>query len=334
MSAPSPTRRRRWPWIVVFSVFGVLVAGAGLGAAYLWSLAAAYADNVTTLPEGDVFPDGSTRPTQDPAHTEATNILLLGSDERGQTSVDDPAEIGDRRADTIMMVHIPADRDKVQVMSIMRDNWVSIPGHGEHKINAALALGGIPLLVETVESIVDVPIDHVAIIDFEGFRGLTDALGGVTVDNAQAFDARGHTFPAGAITLDGDDALVYVRERYAFPDGDYQRVRNQQAYVRAVLARLLDRATLTDPGRIHDTLGAIAPYLTVDEGLDAATIAGIAVTLRDMRADDVHFFTAPTLGTAMIGDQSVVLPDTDALTEVAEALRTDTVDDYLRRQDP
>src|SRR5690606_401872 len=105
-------------------------------------------------------------------------------------------------------------------MSIMRDNWVNIQGHGEAKINAAVAYGGIPLAVNTVENFIDARIDHVALIDFESFKGLTDAVGGVTVNNTIAFDSinggHGFSFAQGEITLNGDEALAFVRERYAF----------------------------------------------------------------------------------------------------------------------
>src|SRR5690606_30500228 len=119
--------------------------------------------------------------------------LLLGSDSEDQVSSGTSAEdLRGQRADTMMLVHIPADRSGVQVVSFMRDNWVEIPGYGNAKLNAALSYGGTPLLVETIEKITDVPIDHVVITDFEGFKGLSEALDGVTVDNQIAFANRGH----------------------------------------------------------------------------------------------------------------------------------------------
>lgn len=319
------TRKRRWPWIVALTVAGVLVAAAGAGGAYLFSLTNTYNAEVDKLEVSEAFPDVSVRPAPvDQEHDGARNILLLGSDTRGQLA-DDIDGVRGQRSDTMMVVHVPASGESVQVMSIMRDNWVEIPGHGEHKINAAMALGGVPLTVQTIESIIDVRIDHVAIVDFEGLAGLTDALGGVTVDNPKAFKS----FAQGPITLDGASALSYVRERYAFSDGDYQRVRNQQAFIKGLISTVLSRDTLTDPGRISGMVGAIAPYLTVDEGLDVATVTDLGLRLSNLRADDIVFFTSPNLGTGMVGDQSVVFPDWNALDDLAQAFRTDTVDTFV-----
>src|SRR5690606_4226712 len=144
-------------------------------------------------------------------------------------------------------------------MSIMRDNWVHIQGHGDAKINAAVAYGGIPLAVNTVENMIDARIDHVALIDFESFKGLTNAVGGVTVNNPIPFTAHhgGHNFAQGEITLNGEQALGFVRERYAFADGDYQRARNQQIYLKGLIGQILSRDTLTSPAKVSDTFDAL-----------------------------------------------------------------------------
>lgn len=329
-SPAETTRRRRWPWIVGGVLMAIVVTVVGVGAVYVFNVNRAYSENVTTLDEAETFPDEVLRPLPAlPEHAEARNILLLGSDTRGDVG-DDLTAITGQRSDTIMVVHIPADSSGVQVMSIMRDNWVPIEGHGTQKINAALSYGGVPLAVQTVESIIGVRIDHVAIIDFEGFADLTDALGGVEVDNSLSFVRDGQTYPAGRITLDGEQALGFVRERFSFVDGDYQRVRNQQAYLGGLLRAVLSRDTLTDPGKIAGMVDAISPYLTVDAGLDTPTILDLVFRLRDLRSDDVDFFTSPTLGTSTSADgQSIVRPDWAELEEVAAAFRADAVDDYL-----
>ena len=203
------------------------------------------------------------------------------------------------RSDTMMLVHIPANREGVYVTSIMRDTWLDIPGHGKAKINAAFAYGGVALAVQTLEGLLDTRIDHVASIDFEGFKGLTDALGGVQINNPIAFSphgANGMNFPKGVQTLNGEEALTFVRERYAFKDGDYQRVRNQQLYVKAVMSTLLSKETLTDPAKISETVKEFAPYVAVDDTLDAVKVAKLGTSMANVRSGDMHFFTLPEQG--------------------------------------
>jgi len=321
---PAPRRRRRWPWIIVLIVVIALVAGAGTAGVYLWRLSSSY-DKAQSLPAEEVFP--TVRPVE--VNAEAVNVLLLGSDSRNGLGAD-LDDIRGQRADTMMLAHIPADRSGVQVISFMRDNWVDIPGgHGEHKLNAALAFGGVPLLVQTLEGLTDVRIDHVVITDFSGFKGLTEALDGVAVHNSIPFRSQGFAFDQGRIELRGDKALAFVRERYSFRDGDYQRVRNQQAFIKGVLDKMLSAETLTDPGRVAASVDAMAPYLMVDAGLDAANVGSLAVSLRDVRRDDVLFLTSPTKGTGTSADgQSIVIPDAEGLAALSDALKNDTVPEY------
>ena len=306
------------------------MTAGGTAGVYAWSLANSFDSGTKTLEE--VFPDETARPA--PVEGEAAkaqNILLLGSDARGEMG-DDLESIRGQRADAIMVAHIPADRSDVHVVSIMRDSWVPIPGHGEAKINAALSLGGVPLMVQTVEQFIDVRIDHVAIIDFEGFEGLTDALGGVTIDNPIAFESynmAGKYFPTGPQTMNGAEALAFVRERYAFSDGDYQRVRNQQLFIKAVLGKTLSAETLTNPVTISSLVGAMAPYLTVDEGLNSQYLVDLALGFTSLRSEDIAFFGAPTSGTGTAAGQSIVVVDQVKLAELRNAFRADALDTYV-----
>ncbi|WP_188549880.1 LCP family protein [Sediminivirga luteola] len=332
-AAPSRRQRRnsgkkkgRWVWITALVVAGAMLLAACVAGVYLWRLSNSFDSQAERLDSSEIFPQEENRPAD--VNEDSKNILLLGSDTRGELE-DDIADIRGQRADTIMVANIPADRSSVQVMSIMRDNWVEIPGHGQAKINAALAYGGVPLLVETIEGLIGTRIDHVAIVDFEGFKDITDALGGVTVQNEVAFTKGEHTFNQGQIILGGEEALTYVRERYAFSDGDYQRARNQQAYIMGVVQKVLSRDTLTSPGRIADLVDAVAPYMVTDDGLSSSTAAGIGFSLRNLRSDDIRFFTSPTNGTGTAGGgQSVVLPDWDSWEQLREAFENDTVAEY------
>jgi LCP family protein required for cell wall assembly len=258
------------------------------------------------------------------------NILLMGSDSRADATSIDEAGPSDQRTDTMMLMHVDADRKNVYVMSIMRDLWVPIPGHGEAKINAAFAYGGAPLTVQTVEQLLQTRIDHVAIIDFEGFKGMTDALGGVDVFSQKGFTARGTTIVEGLNHLEGDDALNFVRERYSFTDGDYTRVKNQQAFMTAIVDKVISRDTLTDPAKISSFVGSVSEYLSVDDTLDAGTLANLGVSLRGVTKSDIKFFTVPTSGTGRSADgQSIVNLNTEALPRLQEALRDDTMESFL-----
>ena len=326
MTMPHGARRtRRNPAKIAFmALAGVLVlALVGVGV-YLVVLGQSFDSGTQKL--ASVFPDDADRPAE--STTGAQNILLLGSDTRGENdgSLDD---LTGQRSDTIMVAHIPADKKQIQVMSILRDSWLEIPGHGSAKINAALSLGGVPLAMQTVEDLIGVRIDHVAVIDFEGFKGLTDALGGVDVESTTSFSAGGYQFFEGAQQLNGDQALAFVRERSSFADGDYQRARNQQNYLKALLGKTLSAQTLSDPARLSEMVGSIAPYLAVNDGFNSAYLGGMALGMTGLRSHDVSFFTAPTLGVGTSDDgQSIVLIDWDRMAELRAAFETDTLADY------
>ncbi len=307
----------------ILSVTTILVATAAVFGWFLWRLSSTFNAESEVIPMA--IPETSRPATRDDG---AQTILLLGSDTRAHVDKDDIDTAQDGRADVIMVVRVPADHKDVYVMSIMRDSWVDIPGYGDNKINAAFAFGGAPLMVETVESLIGSRIDHVAIIDFESFKGMTNALGGVTVYNAKPFKAGGYTFPVGEIDLDGDEALAFVRERKSFVDGDYQRVRNQQAYLKGLISKLLSRDTLTSPSKITGTVDALSPYLARDEGLDVSYLIGEGFKMRGLRPSDIFMFTIPTAGVGWSpdGTQSIIELDWEAMEDVREAFETDTVD--------
>ncbi|OII31828.1 hypothetical protein BIU98_08810 [Curtobacterium sp. MMLR14_010] len=323
--------RRRRPFLVALvATFGSLLGIAGVVAVvasvFIGGLARSYDRDTDTI--ADAFPSGE-RPA---ATAAAEDILLIGSDSRAAAGADGGHGQGGR-SDTLMLAHVPADRKAVYLMSIMRDSWVDVPGHGSAKINAAYAWGGIPLTVQTVEQLLDVRIDHVAEIDFAGFTGMTDALGGVTVDAPQAFTINGparHQIVAGQNHLDGEQALAFVRERHAFADADHTRVRNQQAFMRGIVDGLLSEGTLTNPGRIKDFVTATSKYLAVDPGLTFRSVVDLGWSLRDVRADDLHTFTMPTAGGGTSPDgQSYVAVNTGAVQSLSASLRSDDLGRWL-----
>lgn len=326
--------RRRTTRNVLLGFLALFVVAAVVAGVFVFNLAHSFDSKSQKIDQA--FPAESLRPTKPTtgAGANATNILVLGSDSRGATlNTAEQGGASDQRSDTMMMVHIPADHKNVFAMSIMRDTWVSIPGHGDAKINAAMAFGGVPLVVQTLEGMFDTRIDHVMIVDFEGFKSITDAVGGVQVNNPATFQSsflKGHTFERGLQTLTGDEALAFVRERYAFADGDYQRVKNQQLFLKAVLAKVLTPSTLANPVTVSNLVGKFSPFVSVDKGFNAAAIAGLAVELKDIRPANFKTFTLPNLGTGTSADgQSIVINDAKTVKEIAEAMKDDQLASYL-----
>ncbi|HJF13909.1 MAG TPA: LCP family protein [Enteractinococcus helveticum] len=255
------------------------------------------------------------------------NILVLGSDARE----DEEAE--EQRSDTMMLVHVPESREEMYVMSIMRDLWVEVPDVGMSKINSAQTYGGYPLTIKTIEGLTGAEIDHLVVIDFDGFRDLTTALGGVEIDNDMAFSAgqvNPSYYPEGKIRLEGTDALRFVRERKAFIDGDYQRVKNQQKFLTGIATSVLDSATLTNPTKISGMVSAFTPYLTVDESLDAETLVNYGLSMNKLRPSAITSFTIPNSGTGTTpGGASVVWPDEESLAEMRTAMDEGTMAQFV-----
>lgn len=297
----------------------VLAAAVTVTGGYLWSLKRTIQTN-TTYVSGAV----SETAQKDPAGDSGVhNILLLGSDKRPQGS-----HIEGRRSDVIMLVHLNESHTRAYAISFPRDLLVEIPGHGKAKLNAALAYGGLPLAVRTVEGVVGVPINHVASIDFQGFGKLTNALGGVAVDVPRSFKTRDFTFKRGEHTLDGAQALSFVRERHAFKDGGFQRMRNQQAFMRGLLRAVLNKDTLSGPGKLSKLVGTISPYLTVDSALTPKSMVALGWSMRKLTLSRVEFMTAPHGGPGRSGGASVIKPDPDAMTKLTHALNNDAMADF------
>ena len=280
-----------------------------------------------------VTPEPTPTPTPDPPPT-ALNILLIGSDSR----VNDRAAAAsggtsDQRGDALVFIHLPADRQSVYGISLMRDLWVDIPGYGGGKVNAGLELGGVPLMTQTVEALLGQHIDHTVMADFQGFAAMTDALGGVDVDIQRPFQGTidDHVnFPPGVNRLNGAQALAFVRERKAFADGDYQRVRNQQTFIKALMAKMAAEGGLSDRNTVKQLVATVLPHVTVDPGLTVETLERLAFSLRSTAPGSGVFFTLPTagVGTTTSG-QSVIWQNPAATAAVAAALASGTLPDYI-----
>ena len=278
-------------------------------------------------------PSPTPTPTPEPPPTDL-NILLIGSDSRVNARAEAASGArSDQRGDALVFLHLPADRQSIYGISIMRDLWVNVPGYGGAKVNAGLEFGGIPLETQTVGSLLGVPIDYTVMVDFEGFAALTDAVGGIDVNVTLPFTSTlesGHYFAPGVNRLNGALALDFVRERKAFADGDYQRVRNQQTFLKAVLAKSVGGGSLADRGSVHTFVSGVLPHVSVTPGLTPETLERLAFSLRAVPPGNGVFFTLPTAGVGTSSDgQSIVLQDPAATAEVAAALSSGTLPNYI-----
>ncbi len=332
-AAPRTHRTRR---IIVSAVLILLVLMVGTGLTYWLLLNHTVTTNVKheallptpsageTLPvESPTTKDSSTKV---PLAKGAQNILLIGSDSH--------TTVANGRSDVIILMHITSDHKKVYLVHFPRDMYVEVPGHGKDKINASYAYGGPQLLIRTLRNLVDVPIDHVAVIGFEGFAAMTDAVGGVdvyaeeaSVDevyNEDRTEKWYNTVHVGMNHLDGQAALGFVRQRYQLKEGDISRGRREQAFVKALMLKVLSKQTLTNPVRFAALVGAVAHNLTVDNALSIADIYSQALAMKNLRSEDIVFVTAPFTGFGRSPQgASIDIVDVAKMARLSTALRTD-----------
>lgn len=261
-------------------------------------------------------------PPSDNLSGRAYNVLIIGSDARDPDRDSDAANVGGMRSDTNLLMHISADRSRIDVVSIPRDLLVDIPscpladggstwaqsagtGDGGTRFNAAFALGGqggsVPhgaaCTILTVEEMTGIYIDDFVVVDFDGFTDVIDALGGVDMCVDEDIDAPKAKLKldAGCHTLDGETALGYARARVGVGDGsDIQRIGRQQELLDSIAAEVLDSNLLTDTPALYRFLRATASSMTTSERAgDLPTMAGLAYSLRNMDTENVNFVTVP-----------------------------------------
>lgn len=321
-----PSTRGRGPRRALAAVGALALVLAVLIGGGVWFLADRYTGNIDRV--ADVFDDldEDLRPAaptpEQPTAEDPVTFLLLGSDTRA-TADEGIAEGG--RADAIMIARFSGDRAHAQLISIPRDSWVDIPGHGKSKINAAYAFGGPTLLIQTVEQLTGVRIDHYVAIDFQGIIQVTDDLGGVDVVVAEEASNGPYTWPAGVNHLDGEQARWYLAQRYGLEGGDFDRVRRQQQFLEAMFSQLFSSDTFTDPDRLDAALRAVTGAVAVDDTLSNTDLLSLAYSLRGLRPENVESFTAPVLGTGREGAASVVYLDTVTCERMWTYLRSDSL---------
>ncbi|MFI7574372.1 LCP family protein [Micromonospora sp. NPDC049497] len=266
----------------------------------------------------------------------ALNILMVGTDSRDPDApVDQKSQW---RADTIIVMHIPSNHQEAYLVSIPRDLYVPIPeganaecGSGQRgKVNAAFAFGGLPLAVRTVECFTDVRMDHVMAIDFAGFKQVTDALGGVDLKverTVTSIHKPYRTFTKGVNHMDGAEALDWIRQRKQFPNGDFDRMRHQQEFLRALMDKAASTGTLTNPKKLNAFLKSVTAAVTVDEGF---SLVDMALQFRNLRGENLTFVTSPHNGSQTINGESVVVSDREKALGMYKAMAADTMTDWVK----
>lgn len=242
---------------------------------------------------------------------EPLNVLIMGSDTRdGAGNNIDGLTGGGERSDTTILLHLSADRKRAYGISIPRDLLVDRPEcktKGGDKIagadqvmwNEAFAVGGPACTIQQFEQVTGVRLDHFVKVDFEGFKGMVDAIGGVEMCIPEDIDDPAHHIhiAAGTRKLHGNEALNYVRERYVVGDGsDVGRMKRQQAFIASMAHQVVTAGTLARPDRLLRFLDSATKSLTVDPGLKNVTkIAELGNQFKSIGLDNIQFITIPIM---------------------------------------
>ncbi len=228
-------------------------------------------------------------------------------------------------SDTMMLIHVSADRSRVTIISLPRDSWVQLPGHGMNKINAAFGLGGPSLMVRTVEVNTGLTINDFIQVNFLGFVKVIDALGGVNICLPYAVNDpdSGLDLTAGVHHVDGLTALEYARDRHSFALSDLARIQNQQRLLASLLGEAITSGTLANPIKLSSFLRAAVAAITVDQDLNVTALAN---QLRGISPRNVSFMTVPLASTNYLTatGQSAVLWDAATAHALFTELRNDS----------
>ncbi len=314
----NPSRRRkiiRWTAIVV-SILLVVVASA---------VVIAYKKlegNINGIAIDNAL--GSDRPEAPKVAgpKKPLNILVMGSDNRDGTNIggDTPG-----LSDTTILLHLSADRKHAYGVSLPRDAMVERPEcrtkNGKGKVpggltqfNAAYSVGGPACTIKTIEHLTDIRIDHFVVINFAGFKEMVNAVNGVKVCVPEEVnDDVGHIhLPAGTYKVNGNQALDYVRVRHDIgaENGDIGRMKRQQAFIAAMIEKVVSKGTLANPVRLYKFLDAATQSLTTDTGFaHLKELASLGSSLKNIGLDNIQFITVPNQPYAPDPNRLVWSPD-------------------------
>ena len=278
--------RMRKVLIGVASTFALALVAVGVAsAAYLWQ--------VNSNLHSSADPNASSALTEKASAQDPFYMLLIGID-RSEYREETNEYDGAYRSDTLILTRVDPKNKKVTLVSIYRDTYVNIEGHGPGKINAAYAFGGAQLAISTVSKFAGVPISHYAIVDFDGLEAVVDSVGGIDVNVPRDIDddQAGGSLSAGQQTLDGEQALILCRSRHSYDDvgdGDAYRAANQ----RMVIGAIADKVLQSDPSTILSTISTLSQYIETD--MSATDIAGLAVNMKGIDVEtDIYSAMNPT----------------------------------------
>lgn len=262
------------------------------------------------IPRVDAFAGLENRPKKE---SSAVNYLIVGSDTREGLSREEIKRLrvggtdvaAGKRSDTMLLIHISKKRDKAAIISIPRDSYALIPEHNNSqgklipaaysKINSSYNWGGAPLLIETLENMSGIRIDHYVELNFVGFVRMVDALGGVEICTKKDIDdPKSHlTLPAGTHVLDGVDSLKFVRTRVFDGLGDLGRMKRQQEFASAMLRKATSAGVLLNPVKMVDFINSALDSVVTDEGLSQGDLLTLGKQLRNLSASNVRTLTIP-----------------------------------------
>ncbi|MGW3913605.1 LCP family protein [Streptomyces sp. NPDC005070] len=295
---PAPNWRRRIKWTAITLVTALVVVSVGT---YFWADSKLHRDvdlsKVIDRPETG----------------EGTNYLIVGSDSRAGMSAEEKKKLHTgsaegKRTDSMMILHTGSNGSTL--LSLPRDSNVTIPKFqgsesgkikgplGQNKLNAAYAFDGPTLLVRTIEYNTGLHIDHYVEIGFAGFAGIVDAVGGVEMNLDQGFKDKysGADFKAGKQTLNGEQALAFVRTRHAFAASDLQRTKNQQKFLAALAHQVATPSTVLNPFKLYPTMGAGLDSLVVDKDMSLWDLADMFWAMKGVTSGDGKSMNMPISG--------------------------------------
>lgn len=289
-------RKKGKRWLKVIGwLFVLLIVGGG---AYAYSVYQSLTTAVDTMHQPIEREKSDKRPetitltkAEDP---DPFSVLLLGVDERQ----------GDRgRSDTMIVLTVNPEVNSIKMLSIPRDTRTEIVGRGvEDKINHAYAFGREEMSIATVENLLDIPIDYFIKVNMEGFKDIVDAVGGIKVTNNLDFSEEGHHFSKGQLSLDGEEALAFVRMRKEDPNGDFGRQERQRQVIQGIISKGASFGSLTRFDEIFEALGKnVRTNLTFDEMMDiqknyreaAASVEQLQMTGQSKKIGGVYYIFVP-----------------------------------------